>query len=74
MRAEFLYKQLDHLRELRREAKKAVLKEARKQVAFKRLCAVPGWGRSEWRNSSASSARHIGFELSDNYGLTAGLQ
>ena len=44
LRAEFLYKQLDHLRELRRDAKKALLKEARQQVAFSRLCAVPGLG------------------------------
>jgi transposase len=44
LRAEFLYKQLDHLRELRREAKKALLQEARQQAAFKRLCAVPGLG------------------------------
>jgi len=44
LRAEFLYKQLDHLRELRCEAKKALLKEARQQAAFKRLCAVPGLG------------------------------
>jgi len=44
LRAEFLYKQLDHLRELRREAKAVLLKEARKLPAFKRLCAVPGLG------------------------------
>lgn len=44
LRAEFLYKQLDHLRELRREAKKALLQEARQLPAFKRLCAVPGLG------------------------------
>jgi transposase len=44
LRAEFLYKQLDHLRELRREAKQALLQEARQQAAFKRLCAVPGLG------------------------------
>src|SRR6185503_2423723 len=44
LRAEFLYKQLDHLRELRREAKKALLREARQQPAFKRLCEVPGLG------------------------------
>jgi transposase len=43
-RAEFLYKQLDHLRELQREAKRALLKEARQQTAFKQLCAVPGLG------------------------------
>lgn len=43
-RAEFLYRQLDHLRQLRREAKKALLREARKQAAFKRLLAVPGLG------------------------------
>lgn len=44
LRAEFLYQQLDHLRLLRREAKKAVLKEAHKQAAFKRLCEVAGLG------------------------------
>src|SRR5437868_1626871 len=44
MRAEFLYKQLDQLRELRREAKQALLKEARQHAAFKRLCGVPGLG------------------------------
>jgi transposase len=43
-RAEFLYRQLDHLRELRRDAKKALLQEARQQAAFKRLCGVPGLG------------------------------
>lgn len=43
-RAEFLYRQLDHLRELRREAKKALLEEAGKQAAFKRLLGVPGLG------------------------------
>lgn len=43
-RAEFGYRQLDHLRELRREAKKALLKEARQHPAFKRLCEVPGLG------------------------------
>ena len=44
LRAEFLYKQLDHLREMRREAKKALLKEARQEAAFRQLCAVPGLG------------------------------
>jgi transposase len=44
LRAEFLYKQLDHLRLLRRDARKAMLCEARKQSAFKRLCGVPGLG------------------------------
>ena len=43
-RAEFLYQQLDHLRELRREARKALLKEARKQSAFMLLRQVPGLG------------------------------
>jgi transposase len=43
-RAEFLYRQLDQLRELRREAKKALLQETSKQVAFKRLVEVPGLG------------------------------
>ena len=44
MQAEFLYKQLDHLRELRCEARKSLLKEARQQAAFSRLCEVPGLG------------------------------
>jgi transposase len=43
-RAEFGYRQLEQLRELRREAKKALLKEAKQQAAFKRLCEVPGLG------------------------------
>ena len=44
LRAEFLYNQLDHLRELRRDAKKALLKEARRDSSFKRLAEVPGLG------------------------------
>ena len=43
-RAEFLYRQLDHLRELRRDAKRALLQEARQHCAFKLLCKVPGLG------------------------------
>jgi transposase len=44
LRAEFLYKQLDHLRPLRRDAKKALVKQAQPHPAFKRLCDVPGLG------------------------------
>lgn len=44
LRAEFLYKQLDHLRPLCRDAKKALLKEAARHLAFKRLQQVPGLG------------------------------
>jgi transposase len=44
LRAEFLYQQLDHLRELRREAKRTLLKEARQHAAFNHLSAVPGLG------------------------------
>jgi transposase len=44
LRAGFLYEQLDHLRGLRREAKKAMLKEARQHQAFKQLSNVPGRG------------------------------
>lgn len=44
LRAEFLYRQLDHLRQLRREAKKAMLKEARQHAAFRLLVEVPGLG------------------------------
>jgi hypothetical protein len=44
LRAESLYKQLDQLRQLRRDAKKAMLKEAAEHSAFKRICKVPGLG------------------------------
>lgn len=44
LRAEFLYKQLDYLRVLRRDAKRAMLGEAGEHKAFKRLCGVPGLG------------------------------
>lgn len=44
LRAEFLYKQLDNLRPLRRDAKKALVKEAQCHTAFKRLCEVHGLG------------------------------
>jgi transposase len=44
LRAEFLYKQLDHLRPLKRDAKKAMLEEAKRHSAFKRLQQVPGLG------------------------------
>lgn len=44
LRAEFLYKQLDHLRPLTRDAKKALLKQAARESAFKRLQGVPGLG------------------------------
>jgi transposase len=44
LRAEFLYKQLDHLHLLRREAKNLLLKEARQQTAFDRLARAPGLG------------------------------
>lgn len=44
LRAEFLYRQLDQLRPLRRDAKNALLREARKHSAFARLCQVPGLG------------------------------
>lgn len=43
-RAAFLYRQFDQLRELRREAKKALLKEAKQHAAYKRLLEVPGLG------------------------------
>jgi transposase len=44
LRAEFLYKQLDHLRPLRRDAKKALVKQAQRHTAFKRLCEIHGLG------------------------------
>jgi transposase len=44
LRAEFLYKQLDHLRPLKADAKKALLREAKQHPAFKKLQQVPGLG------------------------------
>src|ERR671929_210834 len=44
LRAEFLYRQLDHLRPLKQDARKALLKEARRHIAFKQLQMVPGLG------------------------------
>lgn len=44
LRAEFLYKQLDYLRPLKQDAGKAMLKEAKRHAAFKRLQQVPGLG------------------------------
>lgn len=44
LRAEFLYKQLDHLRPLKQEASKAMLKEAKRHRAFNSLRQVPGLG------------------------------
>lgn len=44
LRAEFLYRQLDHLRPLKQDARKSLLKEARRHPAFKQLQMVPGLG------------------------------
>ena len=44
LRAELLYKQLDHLRPLKQEASKAMLGEAKRHSAFKKLKQVPGLG------------------------------
>jgi transposase len=43
-RAESLYRQLDHLRLLGRDARKALLNEARRYSSFNRLNEVPGLG------------------------------
>jgi transposase len=44
LRAEALYQQLDLLRLLRRDAKNAMIREAKKETAFKLLSGVPGLG------------------------------
>jgi transposase len=44
LRAEFLYRQLDHLRPLKQDASKAMLKDAKRHAAFERLRRVPGLG------------------------------
>jgi transposase len=43
-RAEMLYRQLDFLRELRRESKKRMLAAARAEKAYKSLMSIPGLG------------------------------
>ncbi|MBI2861813.1 MAG: IS110 family transposase [Chloroflexi bacterium] len=43
-RVEFLYEELDHLTTLRREAKKEMLKEARRHAAYRQLRQVPVLG------------------------------
>src|SRR5882724_1575651 len=43
-RAELLYRELDHLKELRRESKEALIKESRKHKLVKLLLTVPGLG------------------------------
>jgi len=43
-RAEFYYQQLDALRSLRREVRRELLEESKKQKAWKRLCQIPSIG------------------------------
>src|SRR6202163_3698052 len=43
-RAEFYYQQLDALRSLRREVRRELLEESKKQQAWKRLCQIPSIG------------------------------
>lgn len=43
-RAEFYYQQLDALRTLRREVRRELLEESKKQQAWKRLCQIPSIG------------------------------
>ena len=44
LRAELLYKQLDHLRPLKQEASKAMIREAKRHPAFNLLRQLPGLG------------------------------
>ena len=44
LRAQLLYQELDTLRQLRRQAKRALLAESRKQAASRSLRSVPGLG------------------------------
>jgi len=44
LRAELLHQQLDHTRSLRRQARRALLKESRKQQVSPRLGDIPGFG------------------------------
>lgn len=43
-RAEFLYSELDHLKELRKQSKEALIEESKKHKIVKRLQTVPGLG------------------------------
>lgn len=43
-RAELLFRELDTLTELRKQARQAMLRQARKHKDFKRLCKIPGLG------------------------------
>lgn len=43
-RAELLFRELDTLLELRKQARLAMLRQARKHKDFKRLCKIPGLG------------------------------
>jgi transposase len=43
-RAEFLYSELDHLRELRKESKEALIEESKKHMVRRHLLTVPGLG------------------------------
>ena len=66
MRAEFLYKQLDHLRELRRLANRAVLEEGRNQKdnrarEAKRECEKAGMKRKAERVRRSSEQRLEGW-------------
>ena len=43
-RAELLFRELDTLTDLRKQARQAMLRQARKHKDFKRLCRIPGLG------------------------------
>ena len=60
-RAAFLYRRLDHLRELRRDAKRALLQGARQHRAFKPLCEVAGLGPTRVAQIMAAIGSPHGF-------------
>ena len=71
-RAELLFRQLEQLQLLRREAKRAMLQESRRHAAVSCCCRSRSWARSASPRSSRASAAHIAFAPSANSGLTLG--
>jgi len=71
-RAVFLYQQLDTLRGLRREAKKAMLKESRRHPAYATLKQIPVLGPVRIAQILAKVASPHRFRTKRQFGLIVG--
>jgi hypothetical protein len=69
--AAWLYEQLDHVRELRKRAKAAVLTEGQRHQAVQLLRTIPKWVQSAPLRSSPPLALHIDSEPNVSSGVTA---